>query len=383
MADRARGVHRVPSPAEPALERSTMHHALPCSGHNPIFCVVPPFILEKLAQSADRKVRERALSNLQLGAQIRAARGIVSTLPARVLRFGAVPGPARVRREVYDQGNLNPPDRNLPGKLRRAERGPATHDPAVDEAYNYAGATWRLYYDVFGRNSLDGQGMTLVQSVHAGVDYDNAFWDGRQMVYGDGDGVVFQRFTRAPDVVGHELTHGVVQYTAGLDYQDEPGALNEHFADVFGSLVRQHRKRQSARNADWLIGKEILVPAATRTALRSMKAPGTAYRNDPYLGDDPQPMHYRDRYRGTGDYGGVHINSGIPNHAFYLAATKVGGYAWSAVGKVWYQVMLNLSSNSDFAECARQCREVARALPPPLRGRVAPVVDQAWKAVGL
>jgi len=167
-----------------------MPHAGPCSAHNPIHCVVPPFILERLAQSEDRKVRERALANLQLGAEVRAMRAIVSVLPSRILRFGAVPGPARMRREVYDQGNRTPPDRFLPGKLRRSEHGPATHDPAVDEAYNYAGSTWRLYNKIFGRNSLDDQGMTIVQSVHAGVEYDNAFWDGRQMVYGDGDGVV-------------------------------------------------------------------------------------------------------------------------------------------------------------------------------------------------
>jgi Zn-dependent metalloprotease len=360
-----------------------MHHADACGTRNPLHCVVPPFILERLAESRDPRVRSRALANLQLGARVRATRAIVSTLPAAVLRFGAAAAAGRLRREVYDQGNRNPPDRFLPGKLRRAEGGRAAGDPAVDEAYNFAGSTWRLYYNVFGRNSLDGQGMTLVQSVHAGVDYDNAFWDGRQMVYGDGDGVVFRRFTRAPDVVAHELTHGVVQYTSALDYQDEPGALNEHFADVFGSLVRQYRRRQSARRADWLIGKEILVPARTRTSLRSMAAPGTAYRNDPYLGDDPQPAHYKDRYRGSGDYGGVHINSGIPNHAFYLAATEFGGYAWNAVGKVWYQVMLNLSSDSDFAECARQCRQVARAMAPKLGKRLPGVVDRAWKAVGL
>jgi Zn-dependent metalloprotease len=360
-----------------------MRRAAPCSAHNPIHCVVPPFLLERLAQSSDRRVRERAIINLQLGAQIRGTRAIVSSLPSRVLRYGMATVPGRLQREVYDQGNRNPPDRFLPGRLRRAERDAATGDAAVDEAYNYAGATWRLYYDVFGRNSLDDLGMTIVQSVHAGVEYDNAFWDGRQMVYGDGDGVVFQRFTRAPDVVGHELTHGVVQYTAALDYQGEPGALNEHFADVFGSLVRQHRRRQTAKRADWLIGKEILVPARTRTALRSMKAPGTAYQGDPYLGDDPQPAHYRDRYRGSGDYGGVHINSGIPNHAFYLASTEFGGNAWNAVGKVWYQVMLNLSSNSDFAECARQCRAVAKTMAPQLGARITGVVDRAWKAVGL
>ena len=204
----------------------------------------------------------------------------------------------------------------------RDEHDPASGDAAVDEAYNYAGSTWRFYNKVFGRNSLDDQGMTLVQSVHAGVGYDNAFWDGRQMVYGDGDGVIFTRFTKSVDVVGHELTHGVVSFTSGLEYYAESGALQRAFADVFGSLVKQYRRRQTAKSADWLIGKEILVPKPTRTALRSMKAPGTAYLNDPDLGDDPQPSHYRDRYRGSSDSGGVHINSGIPNHAFYLGGDR-------------------------------------------------------------
>lgn len=355
----------------------------PAGGHNPLHCVVPPFILEKLAKSTDSKLRDMALQNLQLGSHFRAHRAIVSALPLQTLRAGAVTGRPKLRREVYDQGRRNPPDRFLPGRLVRDEGDKASRDPAVDEAYNYAGSTWKLYNKIFGRNSLDDQGMVLVQSVHAGTGYDNAFWDGQQMVYGDGDGVIFTRFTRSPDVVAHELTHGVVQYTSGLQYYGEPGALNEHFADVFGSLVRQYRRNQSVRTADWLIGKEIIVPAATRTALRSMKAPGTAYLNDPYLGDDPQPKHYRDRYKGTADNAGVHINSGIPNHAFYLAATKVGGQAWKTVGKVWYQVMLNLLPTSNFADCARQCRQVARGMVPELGQKVSTAVDAAWTEVGL
>ena len=247
-----------------------------CPGHNPLHCIIPPFVLERLAKSENKRVRDRALDNLQFAAQFRATRAIMSTLPAVALRArAAAPARPKLRREVYTQGNRNPPDRFLPGRLVRDEHDRASGDPAVDEAYNYAGSTWRLYNKVFGRNSLDDQGMTLVQSVHAGVAYDNAFWDGRQMVYGDGDGVIFTRFTKSVDVVGHELTHGVVQFTSGLEYYAESGALNEHFADVFGSLVKQYRRRQTAKSADWLIGKEILVPKPTRTALRSMKAPGT------------------------------------------------------------------------------------------------------------
>jgi Zn-dependent metalloprotease len=354
-----------------------------CRGHNPLHCIIPPFVLERLAKSGDKRVRDRALENLQLAAQFRATRAIMSTLPTAAPRVGVAAGRPRLRREVYTQGNRNPPDRFLPGRLVRDEHDPASGDAAVDEAYNYAGSTWRLYNKIFGRNSLDDQGMTLVQTVHAGIGYDNAFWDGRQMVYGDGDGVIFTRFTKSVDVVAHELTHGVVQHTSGLEYYAESGALNEHFADVFGSLVRQYRRRQTAKRADWLIGKEILVPAPTRTALRSMKAPGTAYLNDPDLGDDPQPSHYRDRYRGSADNAGVHINSGIPNHAFYLAATAVGGYAWNAVGRVWYQVMLNLLPRSTFADCARQCRQVARGMTPALNQRTIDAIDAAWTAVGL
>jgi Zn-dependent metalloprotease len=350
-----------------------------CSCHNPVHCVIPPFMLEKLAQSSNTKVRDTAIDNLQMGARVRAQRSFVSTLSSDITGYEAVIGAPRMNRKVYDQGRRNPPDRYLPGKLVRFEGGPASKDAAVNEAYNYAGSTWQLYYKIFGRNSLDDKGMALVQTVHAGINYDNAFWDGRQMVYGDGDGIIFNRFTRSPDVVGHELTHGVVQYTSRLEYYGESGALNEHFADVFGVLVKQYRKKHTAAAADWLIGKEILVPAPTRTALRSMKDPGSAYRNDPELGSDPQPKHYKNRYKGTADYGGVHINSGIPNHAFYLAAKAVGGSAWLSVGKVWYQVMLNLSPTSDFAACARQCRQVAA----PFGKKVADAVNAAWKAVGL
>ncbi len=360
-----------------------MRYTPQCGCHDPIHCIIPPFILEKLSQSGNTKVRDTALENLQLGARIRAHRSVVSVLPSEIIGYEAVTGTPKMNRKVYDQGKRNPPDRFLPGKLVRSEGGPASPDVTVNEAYNYAGSTWQLYFKIFGRNSLDDKGMALVQSVHAGIGYDNAFWDGRQMVYGDGDGVIFTRFTKSPDVVGHELTHGVVQFTSRLEYYGESGALNEHFADVFGSLVRQYRKKQTAKTADWLIGREILIPAPTRTALRSMKDPGTAYKNDPDIGSDPQPKHYKNRYKGTADSGGVHINSGIPNHAFYLAATAVGGSAWLSVGKVWYQVMLNLSPTSNFAACAKQCRQVSTSMAPQLGQKVADAVDAAWKAVGL
>jgi Zn-dependent metalloprotease len=215
------------------------------------------------------------------------------------------------------------------------------------------------------------------------------------MVYGDGDGVIFTRFTKSVDVVGHELTHGVVQFTSALEYFGESGALNEHFADVFGTLVKQYRRRQTAKSADWLIGKEILVPAPTRTALRSMKAPGTGYQNDPDLGDDPQPSHYRDRYRGSADNGGVHINSGIANHAFYLAieggtnrtsglgVQGVGGASREQIERVFYRAFTQLMpANATFATARAATIQASVDL---FGGNSAAnrAVTQAWTAVGV
>src|SRR5258705_701935 len=155
------------------------------------------------------------------------------------------------------------------------------------------------------------------------------------MLYGDGDGRIFNRFTKVLDVIGHELTHGVTQYTAALDYHDQSGALNEHFSDVFGILVKQYSLKQTAKKADWLIGAGIFTQRVHGAAIRSMKAPGTAY-DDPTLGRDPQPAHMKNYVKSHDDSGGVHVNSGIPNHVFYLVATALGGNAWEVAGKIWY-----------------------------------------------
>ena len=190
---------------------------------------------------------------------------------------------------------------------------------------------------MFGRDSIDDEGMPLRGIVHFGRKYDNAFWDGRRMIFGDGDGTLFVRFTKSLDVIGHELTHGVTEDEAGLEYFGQSGALNEHVSDVFGSLVKQYTLGQDAAQADWLIGAEILAPGVGK-ALRSMEAPGTAF-DHPVLGKDPQPDHWRRYVRTTDDNGGVHINSGIPNHAFYVTAMEIGGNAWEAPGEIWYETL--------------------------------------------
>ena len=201
------------------------------------------------------------------------------------------------------------------------------------------------------------------------------------MVFGDGDGELFQRFTIAVDVIGHELTHGVTEATAGLVYQGQSGALNESVSDVFGSLVKQRVLGQDATEADWLIGAGLFTAAVQGVALRSMRAPGTAYDDD-VLGRDPQPDHLRGYVETSDDNGGVHINSGIPNHAFYLAATSLGGSAWEVAGRVWYDTLVSggLKPDADFATFAAATVQAAQA-----RFGTAEVlaVRSAWDAVGV
>ncbi|MFH0340930.1 MAG: M4 family metallopeptidase [Chromatiales bacterium] len=268
------------------------------------------------------------------------------------------------------------------GRTVRSEGDQPTGDAAVDEAYDYMGATYDFYWKVFNRDSIDDMGMPLNGTVHYGQDYDNAFWDGRRMIYGDGDRDQFERFTKSIDVIGHELTHGVIQNEAGLIYWGQPGALNESLADVFGSLVKQYFHNETADQADWLIGEGLFTPSVKGVAIRSLKAPGTAY-NDPVLGKDPQPAHMDHYDRTIEDNGGVHINSGIPNHAFYLGASRIGGYAWERIGFIWYQTLRRpaLSKTANFQDFARLTLLTAQQLFPA--GPEAQAVSDAWAAVGI
>jgi len=343
------------------------------SQHQAVCFIIPPHILDHVAKTAtDEALRKRALENIHLQGHFRGMREGIAQFA-----FGGL-GTGTERRTIYDAHQK----RNLPGTLVCSEgKAPSTDDIAVKEAYQASGSTYDFYRTIFARNSVDNKGMRLDSTVHYDKSFDNAFWNGQQMVYGDGDGKLFDRFTKCLDVIGHELTHGVTQFTAGLQYQDQPGALNESMSDVFGVLIKQYSLKQSAQQADWLIGEGLFIPASgsNRLALRSMKAPGTAY-NDPVLGKDPQPADMKHYYTGSDDNGGVHINSGIPNHAFYLAATAIGGNAWDVAGKIWYEVLtMRLQPTSQFADMAKETRDVAKKYG----AAAASAVDNAWKGVGL
>jgi Zn-dependent metalloprotease len=250
----------------------------------------------------------------------------------------------------------------------------------VDEAFDSSAQVWNLFAEQFDRPSVDGRGTTLSVTVHYGQNYDNAFWDGTQLVFGDGDGEVFERFTKPMDVLAHEFTHGVTQFSAGLNYEGQSGALNESVSDVFASMTKQRSLSQEAGNADWLIGEGLFVAGINAKALRSMIEPGTAY-DDPQLGRDPQVGSMADYVDTTDDNGGVHLNSGIPNHAFYLAATAIGGRAWEVAGQVWYDTLVGgLASSSDFATFAAA---TVQAADSRFGTDEAQAVRTAWDAVGV
>ncbi|HYT58878.1 MAG TPA: M4 family metallopeptidase [Haliangiales bacterium] len=347
-------------------------------GHVPTGCpvcsIIPSHILRHLSRHGPQQLRERMLQTLQHSERLRGHRDMLAYLGAVAL---ATPTGTK-RRTIYDLRHGT----KLPGQLVRDEGDPRRKDQNVNEAYDYSGATYDFYDQVFGRSSVDGNGMRLDSSVHYSTDYDNAFWNGAQMVYGDGDGVIFERFTKCLDVIGHELTHGVTQFEAALAYHDQPGALNESFSDVFGALVKQWNLKQTADQADWLIGAGLLAKGINGVALRSMKAPGTAY-DDPQLGKDPQPAHMKDYNQDSADNGGVHINSGIPNHAFYRVATSLGGFAWDKAGKIWYDTLTNvIGPNTSFEQAADATIRSAGNLYGN-GSQEQQAVQSAWKQVGV
>ncbi|WP_431044533.1 M4 family metallopeptidase [Streptomyces sp. P1-3] len=343
---------------------------------NPVFCtIVPPHVLDKLSQADDPVLHEPARRTLERDAVHRTRRR--TTVLADHGPFATAPadGP---KRTVYDAQHTE----NLPGKKVRGEGDDASGDETVNRAYTGLGATFELFLSGYGRHSIDNAGLPLDATVHYGENYGNAFWDGQQMVFGDGDGEIFLDFTIPVDVIGHELTHGVTQHTANLEYSGQSGALNESMSDVFGSLVKQHALGQTAAEADWLIGAGLLAPRVNGKALRSMKEPGTAYDDD-VLGKDPQPGHMDDFVDTSEDNGGVHINSGIPNHAFYLLADALGGHAWERAGQIWYDVLTGgeLAANAEFTDFAQLT--VAAAAARYGEGDEQRAVLEAWRAVGV
>jgi Zn-dependent metalloprotease len=355
---------------------------------NPLFCVVPPYVLSEVANRGSERQRTWALRTLQTDVTIRHARSVNAKTRGRKGRVegpdalaaaAAAAGTGRSRMIWDAKGSWE-----ITGiqRVRDEDDGP-TGDPAADEAFDGFGATFDFWQAAFSRDSIDNENMPLRGVVHFGEEYPNAFWDGRRMVFGDGDNELFLRFTKSLDVIGHELGHGVIEDEAGLEYWGQSGALNEHFADVAGVMVKQRKLGQTADQADWLIGAELRGDEFDGDAIRSMSAPGTAY-DDACLGKDPQPAHWRDYVRTFEDNGGVHINSGIPNKAFYLLATNLGVKSWHAPGHIWYDALRSplLTTTSTFRQFARITHRAARQRFG-VGSDQAKAVRQAWEEVGV
>ncbi len=348
---------------------------------HPLHCIVPPHMLREIAKNGNESQRNYALSTLTMSAAFRGQRSAMMDMAAMMR---AVAGTSGKNRIIYDAKFGT----SLPGIAVRREGDPPSADAAVNEAYDGSGITYDLYKDIYGRDSIDGRGMRLDSTVHYGKGYDNAFWNGTQMVYGDGDedqpeqDRLFNRFTIAVDIIAHELTHGVTQFEAKLAYWEQSGALNESFSDVFGALVKQYQRNQTAAEADWIIGEGLFTANVEGVGIRSMKEPGSAY-NDPLIGKDPQPGHMNAYVNTVEDNGGVHINSGIPNKAFYLVALEMGGYAWEKAGQIWYITLCDkLSANARFTEAAAKTYQTAAELFG--KGSLEQqAVKNGWAGVGL
>jgi len=258
----------------------------------------------------------------------------------------------------------------------------------VDSAHTYAGNVYDYYKNVFNRDSYDNAGATIKSSAHYMTNYNNAFWNGTQMVYGDGDGTTFTALSKALDVDAHELSHAVTERTAGLVYSNESGALNEATSDILGNSCEAYSKNGGAPNANtWKVGEDIYTPGTAGDALRYMNDPGAAGDSD----------WYPTRYTGTADHGGVHTNSGIANLAYYLmvmggthprgkSTTNVtplsatGSTSLDMAQRIWYRALtVYFTSSTTFSAARTGTKQAATDL---YGAAAAATVDAAWTAVG-
>lgn len=337
--------------------------------------IVPRKALLRLSENEaiDPKIRANLKKTALLDTQIRLLRAQAQQFTTSAISL--MGKPANVASapavNVYDCQNTT----SLPGKL--IEHPEKSKDDLAKTVFKTTTSVAAFFKQEFDRNSLDDAGMTLRSSIHYGEDYDNAFWTGAQMAYGDGSGKIFIPLCKGVDVVAHELMHGVTQFTLQLVYADESGGLNESLSDVFGSMFRQWINKQSVEKADWLIGADILgtdAKAAGYTCLRNMADPESAK----CIGQ--QISHYSQYQSGMDP----HESSGIANLAFYRIAMTLGGNSWDVAGKIWYHVVENEGStpNMTMQQFAEATRDAAEALYPTKTEVLEAVVD-GWESVGL
>ncbi|WP_233262289.1 M4 family metallopeptidase [Vitiosangium sp. GDMCC 1.1324] len=270
-----------------------------------------------------------------------------------------------------------------PGTLRRGEGGAATGDNHLDTNYNHIGTTYACYDTLFGRDSFDDRGAQITSTVHYGQSYVNAYWDGFQIVFGDGDNFNSTQLGLDLDVTAHEISHAVTERESGLAYRNESGALNESYSDIAAAFCESW-SRGSVIDADvWKIGEDIWTPGTAGDALR--------YMNSPTL-DGSSRDYYPERYTGTSDNGGVHWNSGIPNLAFKLLVTggthprgktavNVTGVGMHRAAQTWYHANANYFTSTTTMSQAKTW--TAQAAQDRYDATVVQAVRDAWSAVGV
>lgn len=420
MTERAR------DEAQPAMEDSPLQvqqrelhiSDSPCS-------YIPSLIFTGLATSNEGNEDQGHMGLSQMAVVPGSIEGITEI---NALEISQSLGPHRL---IYDM-QFASGDEDFPGMLARSEGDPPLNlqgDPNVDLCYDNLGIAWNFFHELFGRQSIDDKGAPLIGIVNFGFFYPNATYSTTKatlqhvLVFGNGfdndpwnHGAptntwagMFGGFVGSLEVVVHEMMHGITQLHVDLLATEEPGALNEHLSDVFGVMAEQWHKKQTVEQADWLVGEDCLIPEKKGFAMRSFINPGTAYSFEKEGSDssemakdsdggeldeinfefrgfikDPQKAEFADRFLGSDDNGGVHINSGIPNKAFYLLAKKLGGYSWEKAGQIWYSVLTSnqVPKNCTFRGWAARTIQVATK-DPRFGAPIAAKVLEAWKEVGV
>lgn len=353
-----------------------------------IWFAIPSKMLRKLAEKTDDEGRRVLKANMDSASRLRTQRAASSKQKKERPPKSAPSEVASYKRSVFDVANGT----DLPGRVLREEGQTPVGDLAADHAYDNAGLALNFYFQVFSRDSIDDRGALVESAVHYGQNFGNALWTGERMVFGDGNQMV-SGFTESIDLIAHELTHGIIQHLVpgGLGavripvkerevegqthaLKGQSGSLNESFSDVMGCLVKQWHLKQHVDEADWLIGDDVLASKFGK-AVRSLKDPGN--RNLTWPEDDQ--FKNMDQYFEGAD---VHDGSGIPSHAFYLAAKGIGGSAWEKAGVIWYEAYASLKPRSKFSDAAKATLRVAKS-KFGAKSKEFKAVAAAWREVNV
>ena len=339
---------------------------------------VPKNLLRHLADKSEGAHQQMLMDQIDHSAHLRGARAATSAAGTAPRQHGTKP----LHRQVFDAKGQT----QLPGSLLRHEDAQPVHDKVANQAYDNVGIALQFFSSVLGRDSVDGAGMRIDTSVHYGFGFANAMWTGEQMIVGDGDGHHVRNLAGSLGIICHEISHGVSQHLikGGLGVVQAPdqppalkgeaGALNESFSDVCASMIKQWHAGEDVARADWLLGEDILA-AHSGKAIRSLKDPGNKSLTWP---EDDQIKDYK-RFKPAQD---PHTASGIGNHAFYLAASQLGGHSWQTLGPVWLNGYAKLHARSTYVEAAHATVEAAAELGGK-GSKSHEAVKAAWKSVNV